>query len=213
MMTFSLKPFRVSTLPSVEGSVRTRVVSWKEAAEMKLSVSSEALVMPSRIGSAPGGFSPGGCVALVFAQERRAIDLLAPEPLGVTRIRDADLAEHLADDDLDVLVVDRHALEPIDFLHLADEELVERGRPEDLKDLVRIGGALGEGLALVDDVAGLHNNVLPVRDQMFFLGGSLLVADDELALAADGAFEREDAIEAGPLGRFLRSAGFEKLGH
>jgi hypothetical protein len=37
-------------LPEIAASVRTRVVSWNEAAEMKLSVDSEALVIPSRMG-------------------------------------------------------------------------------------------------------------------------------------------------------------------
>jgi hypothetical protein len=117
MMTFSLKPFSMSTLPSVEASVRTRVVSWKEAAEMKDSVSSEALVIPSRIGSASRVCRrPHRCAC--SRARRPRIDLLAPEELAVTRIGDANLAEHLADDDLDVLVVDRHTLETIDFLHL-----------------------------------------------------------------------------------------------
>src|SRR6478609_4760135 len=160
-----------------------------------------------------GGFAAGSLDALVLAQEGHAVDLLAPEPLGVTRIRDANLTEHLADDDLDVLVVNRHALETIDFLHLADEELVERGRPEDLEDLVRIGGAFGQVLALVDDVAGLHDDVLAVRDQVFLFGAGLFLADDELALAADGTFERNDTLDAGHLGGFLRAAGFEQLGH
>ena len=50
-MTFSFKPRRWSTLPLMAASVRTRVVSWNDAAEMKLSVDklsvdSDALVMP-----------------------------------------------------------------------------------------------------------------------------------------------------------------------
>ena len=49
-MTFSLRPSRVSVLPCTEASVRTRVVSWNEAAEMKDRVCSEALVMPSNTG-------------------------------------------------------------------------------------------------------------------------------------------------------------------
>ncbi len=40
-MTFSLSPFRVSILPCTDASVRTRVVSWNEAAEMKLRVCSD----------------------------------------------------------------------------------------------------------------------------------------------------------------------------
>ena len=39
-------------------SVRTLVVSWKEAAEIKLSVLSEALVIPRISGSATAGFPP-----------------------------------------------------------------------------------------------------------------------------------------------------------
>ena len=46
-MTFSFRPRSSSRLPMIAASVRTRVVSWKEAAEMKESVDSEALVMPS----------------------------------------------------------------------------------------------------------------------------------------------------------------------
>ncbi|MNV28327.1 hypothetical protein D3C71_1195150 [compost metagenome] len=50
-MTFSLRPCSVSVLPAIAASVRTLVVSWKDAAEMKDGVCSEALVMPSRTGS------------------------------------------------------------------------------------------------------------------------------------------------------------------
>ena len=50
MMTFSLRPISGSTLPLMAASVSTRVVSWKEAADMKDSVAKEALVIPSRTG-------------------------------------------------------------------------------------------------------------------------------------------------------------------
>ncbi len=50
MMTFSLRPMSGSILPLIDASVSTRVVSWKDAAERKLSVWSDALVMPNRIG-------------------------------------------------------------------------------------------------------------------------------------------------------------------
>ena len=45
-MTFSFKPMRWSTFPLMAASVRTLVVSWKEAAERKESVAKEALVIP-----------------------------------------------------------------------------------------------------------------------------------------------------------------------
>ena len=46
-MTFSFKPRRPSFLPMIAASVSTRVVSWNDAAEMKESVDSDALVIPS----------------------------------------------------------------------------------------------------------------------------------------------------------------------
>src|SRR5205823_4246393 len=51
-MTFSLRPRSSSVLPEMAASVSTRVVSWNDAAEMKLSVDNEAFVMPSSTGFA-----------------------------------------------------------------------------------------------------------------------------------------------------------------
>ncbi len=44
-----------STFPSIAASVSTFVVSWNEAAEMKLSVDSAAVVIPSSTGSDVAG--------------------------------------------------------------------------------------------------------------------------------------------------------------
>lgn len=57
-ITFSFRPSRVSTLPLTAASVRTRVVSWNEAAEMNDFVCSDALVIPSRTGTPWIGFLP-----------------------------------------------------------------------------------------------------------------------------------------------------------
>ena len=51
MITFSFRPSRRSTFPSIEASVSTLVVSWKEAAERKDSVASDAFVIPRISGS------------------------------------------------------------------------------------------------------------------------------------------------------------------
>ena len=48
-MTFSFRPRNSSRLPMMAASVKTRVVSWKEAAEMKLSVDNDALVIPNKM--------------------------------------------------------------------------------------------------------------------------------------------------------------------
>src|SRR5438874_758770 len=51
MITFSFRPSSRSTLPSIEASVSTFVVSWKDAAERKDSVASDAFVIPRISGS------------------------------------------------------------------------------------------------------------------------------------------------------------------
>ena len=43
-MTFSFRPRSESRLPIIAASIRTRVVSWKVAAKMNVSVASDALV-------------------------------------------------------------------------------------------------------------------------------------------------------------------------
>ncbi|EAZ94012.1 hypothetical protein CY0110_19492 [Crocosphaera chwakensis CCY0110] len=58
MITFSFRPRNQSDLPSIAASVKTRVVSWKEAALIKLSVFKEALVIPNKTGVYLAGAPP-----------------------------------------------------------------------------------------------------------------------------------------------------------
>ena len=146
--------------PRVAASVRTRVVSWKLAAEMKLSVSSDGLGDAEQHRLGFGGLAALLHDAIVLVLEGEPVDLVAPEERRVARIGDLHLAQHLADDDLDVLVVDLHALEAVNFLHFVDQVLLQRLRPEDIEDVVRRHRAFGELLALVHDVALVDDDVL-----------------------------------------------------
>jgi hypothetical protein len=47
-MTFSLSPIRLSSFPLIAASVRTLVVSWKDAADKNESVAKEAFVIPNK---------------------------------------------------------------------------------------------------------------------------------------------------------------------
>ena len=58
-----------------------------------------------------------------------------------------DLLQHLAHDDLDVLVVDAHALQAVDLLDLVDQVLLHRLDALDAQDVVRVDRALGEAVA------------------------------------------------------------------
>ena len=149
---------------------------------------------------------------LVHLEERLARDLLAPEEVGVARVRDADLAEHLADDDLDVLVVDLDALETVDLLHFVDEVLFEFLRTRDLEDLLRDDRAFGELLALLHAVALEHDDLLAHRDQVLLDEAGDAVDDLHAALAAHVLAELDLALDLRDLGRVLGLAGLEELG-
>ena len=86
-MTFSLRPSSVSILPMIEASVSTRVVSWKEAAEMKERVCSEALVMPSSTGLPVAGLQALGDELGVLVVEFLAVHLFAHRAASIRRCR------------------------------------------------------------------------------------------------------------------------------
>ena len=65
-ITFSFNPDNMSDLPETAASVNTLVVSWKDAAEIKLSVCKLALVMPSKTDTPFAGSSPS-LIAFSFA--------------------------------------------------------------------------------------------------------------------------------------------------
>ena len=108
-------------MPEIDASVRTRVVSWNDAAEMNESVESDAFVIPSSSGRPVAGRPPLAITRSFSSMNRKRSDLLLDQELGVANLLDLHPPHHLPDDDLDVLVVDVDALEPVDLLDLVDE--------------------------------------------------------------------------------------------
>ena len=125
-------------------SVSTRVVSWNDAADSHESVASDALVMPISSGRPSAGRSPSSTSALVGLAEHLLVDPLAGQEVGVARLLHADAAGHLPHDQLDVLVVDRHALVAVHLLDLVDEVQLGLADALDLEELLRVDGALDE---------------------------------------------------------------------
>ena len=70
IVTFSLRPRRWSTLPEIDASVSTRVVSWNDAAEMNESVDSDAFVMPSSSGRPWAGRPPAASTRSFSSRKR-----------------------------------------------------------------------------------------------------------------------------------------------
>src|SRR4051812_32627822 len=90
---------------------------------------------------------------LVLLGELVAVHELPGQVGRVALLVHADLLEHLADDQLDVLVVDVDALRLVDLLHLLDEVLLGLRAAAELQQVVRVQRALVELRARLDALA------------------------------------------------------------
>ena len=142
------------------------MVSWNDAAEMNERVCSDALVMPSRTGWPLAGFLPSSDHLDVDLVHLDAVELLALDQVGLADVVDLHLLQHLTDNHLDVLVVDAHALQPVDLLDFVDQIGGEFLDALDRQNVVRRRIAFDDGVALLDQVAILQMDVLALRDQI-----------------------------------------------
>ena len=90
-------------------------------------------------------------------------ELVREEP-GVAGVVDPHVVDHLADHQLDVLVVDVDALALVDLVDLRQEVVARLGHARDLEQQLRAGDALGEQVALADLVPGLDDRGVRERD-------------------------------------------------
>src|SRR5256886_2494129 len=150
--------------------------------------------------------------ALVHLAERELVHVLALEELGVARIHDLYLLQHLTHDHADVLVVDLHALQAIHLLHFVEQVLLHRPRALDSQNIVRVHRPLGETVAGAHPIALVHAQVLAGR-HLVQLRLPLLGVHVDLALAALDLAEPHGAVDLGDRGRILRPPGLEQLRH
>src|SRR5699024_8302890 len=87
----------------------------------------------------PGGRGTAlGDHAAVLLLEPGAVGQFAGQQVRLPGVQHSHPAQHLTHDDLDVLVVDVHALGAVDLLDLVHEVLLHRAGAEDPQDLLRI---------------------------------------------------------------------------
>src|SRR5260221_9641392 len=84
------------------------------------------------------GFATHLFDSLILFLELEFIGLLTPQERGIAGFGDTYLAEHLANDDLDVFVVNGNTLQPVNFLHFVNQELLKLLRAANIENLVRI---------------------------------------------------------------------------
>ena len=130
-----------------------------------------------------GGLAALGQDLVVRLLEVEAVDELGRQLLAVARLVDPDLLEHLADDDLDVLVVDRDALAPVDPLDLPHQVALDRVLAPGVEVLLRVDRAVRDGIAGADLLAVLDQELRAVRDRILALH-DVLGADDRAVVGA-----------------------------
>ena len=121
-----------------------------------------------------------------------AVDELAGQQVGVAVVDDGHLAEHLANDDLDVLVVDRHTLRAVDALHAVDEVLLHLADTLDAKNFLRVERADDELLAELDVLAVLNEKGRALQHRVDDRLVAVVGGEDHLA-AAVRVFDRDAA--------------------
>ena len=122
--------------------------------------------------------------AVVVLLELEAIHELGRQQVDVARLVDADLAEHLADDDLDVLVVDRDALAAVDLLDLLHQVALDGVLAPGVEVLLRVDRPIGDGIARPDLLAILDQQLRVVGDDVLAFD-HVLRTDDEPPLVLD----------------------------
>ena len=148
------------------------------------------------------------------ALQHRPVDELARQVLGVARVVDPHLLQHLADDQLDVLVVDLHALALVDLLHLGHEVAGGLGVVAQVEHLDRGERALVERRAHLDHLALAHAQA-GAAGEAVLLGVPVSVAGggDRDRVAALALVDGHPPGELRQRGRRLRLAGLEQLHH
>ena len=209
-MTFSLRPRSSSRRPRTAASVRTRVVSWNDAAEMNDSVASDRLrdAQENRVHCQR-------ILTLSFQllgnlKEARLVDLLAAQVVAVTWCGDVNLAQHLADDHFYVLVIDLHTLQAVDVLNLLNEVVREVLNTLQTQNVVRVRLTISDDFASRDLLTLEHVQVAPLRNQLL-MALARLIGNDEATLALGFLAEADRTRVLRHDRRLFWLAGFEQV--
>src|SRR5439155_11654005 len=128
--------------------------------------------------------------------EVEAIDELRREEVAVAGLVDPDLPEHLPDDDLDVLVVDRDALAAVDLLDFLDQVALDRVAAPRLEVLLRVDRAVGDGVAGANELALLDEEAGVMRDRVLALDDILGPDREPLVRLDEEALDRRRQVGA-----------------
>ena len=116
---------------------------------------------------AGGRLAAIGNQLVVFRIKFHMVNLFANQQSGFAGIGDFNLLQHLAHDHFNVLVVDAHTLQAVDFLDFIDKEGSKLFHALDRQNVMRCRIAIEQVFALLDEVAFLHRQMLALRNEVF----------------------------------------------
>ena len=102
--------------------------------------------------------------ALVHIFKDVDVDIIARQYIGIAGVFDLHLAQHLADDDFDVLIVDTNTLGFVYLLYFVYEVPLGSFDTQYVQDVVGVDGAGRDAAALFDEVAFMYDEVGTERD-------------------------------------------------
>src|SRR6266487_2890056 len=86
-------------------------------------------------------------------------------------------------------------------------------RSADFEDFMRNNRSFGELLTFLHEISFEDDDMFRERDEMFFLGPSVRVLQNEPSLPANRSAHLDYSIDLGDLSRVLRSTRFKQFGH
>ena len=150
---------------------------------------------------------------LVLLEEAELVHLLVDQELGVAHVLDLHPPHHLPRDDLDVLVVDVDALQPVDLLDFVHQVLLQLLLAQHPQDVVRVARPVHQLLARAHALPLVHVHVHAARQRVLPRLGAVVGDDDDLALPLGDAALLDDAVDFRDDGRVARLARLEELHH
>src|SRR6266404_3977781 len=147
----------------------------------------------------------------IFFVEFKSVNLITPEQLGITRFGDFHLPQHLANNDLDMLIINLNALEPVHLLHLVYQVLLQVLRSADIQDFMRYNGTFGELRAFLHEIALEYDDVFIERDKVLFFLAAGCVAQDKPPLPANSTAKLDNSIDLCDFGCIFRATSLEEF--
>ena len=149
---------------------------------------------------------------LVFLPEPELVHLLFQQEGRVPHLFHLHPAHHLADNDLDVFVVDVDSLQPVHLLDLIHQVRLEFLFTEHGQNVVRVAGAVHQRFPGADALPFLHAQVDAARQRVFPLG-AVVIDDDDLALALGDIPIFYGSVDLGDHSSRARPARLKQLHH